>query len=63
MADDTAFLAWRKKKNLLLKTAFVLILAGFGLGYAGGDSGSAPLLAAAFALWGAAGAAAFLIKN
>ena len=63
MADDSTFLAWRKKKSLLLKTAFVLILAGFVLGYTGGVSGSVPLIAAAFILWGAAGAASFLIKS
>jgi hypothetical protein len=63
MADNTSFLAWRRKKPLLLKIAFWLILAGFALGYTGGVSGSAPLVACAFALWGAAGAAAFLIKT
>jgi hypothetical protein len=61
MADNAAFLALRKKKPLLLKTAFVLILAGFVLGYIGGVSDSAPLIAAAFTLWGAAGAAALAL--
>ena len=60
MADDTTFLAWRKKKSLLLKAAFGLTLAGFVLGYIGGVSGNAFLIAGAFALWGAAGAAALL---
>ena len=60
---DIPFLAWRKKKSLLLKIAFALILAGFALGYAGGVSGNAPLVVCAFVLWGAAGAAAFLIQG
>ena len=63
MADDNGFLAWRKKKFLLLQISFALILAGFVLGYIGGVSGNTPLIIGAFALWGAAGAAAFLIKN
>jgi len=63
MADGATFLAWRKKKSLLLKTAFVLILAGFALGYAGGVSGNTPLIACAFVLWGTAGAVAFLIQG
>jgi uncharacterized membrane protein len=64
MADDTkSFLAWRKKKSLLLKISFALILAGFALGYTGGVNGSTPLIACAFALWGAAGTAALLVKS
>ena len=59
MTDDTIFLAWRKKKFLLLKIAFVLILAGFVLGYIGGVSGNMPLMIGAFTLWGMAGAATF----
>ena len=60
---DNAFLAWRKKKTLLLKMSLALVLAGFVLGYAGGVSGNILLIALAFVLWGAAGAAAFLIKS
>jgi hypothetical protein len=64
MADNTtSFLAWRKKKTLLLKVSFVLILAGFALGYTGGVSDSTPLTACAFVLWGAAGTISFLIKS
>ena len=63
MVDDATFFAWRKKKSLLLKAAFGLILAGFVLGYIGGVSDSALLIAGAFVLWGVAGAAAFVIKN
>ena len=61
--DDNSFLAWRKKKPLLLKISLALILAGFVLGYTGGVNGSTPLIAGAFALWGAAGAASFFIKS
>jgi len=63
MTDDTGFSAWRKKKPLLLKIAFVLIFAGFALGYTGGVSGNTALIAGAFALWGAAGVVAVLIKS
>ena len=63
MTDDTSFFAWRKKKPLLLKIAFVLILVGFVLGYIGGVSGNTPLIVGAFVLWGAAGAVSFLMKS
>jgi len=63
MTDDSTFLAWRKKKPLLLKIAFTLLLAGFVLGYTGGASDSMPLIAGAFALWGAAGITALLMKS
>jgi len=60
---DTGFSAWRRKKPLLLKIAFALIFAGFGLGYTGGVSGNTLLIAGAFALWGAAAGVAVLIKS
>ena len=60
---DTGFSAWRKKRLLLLKIACGLILVGFALGYSGALSDSAPLIAGAFALWGAAGIIAVLIKS
>ena len=63
MTDDSGFSVWRKKKPLLLKIAFALILGGFVLGYSGGVSDSMPLIAGAFALWAAAGAVALWIKN
>jgi len=63
MTGDTGFFAWRKKKFLLLKIAFMLFLVGFVLGYTGGISGNTPLIVGAFALWGAAATVAALIKS
>ena len=63
MIDKATFLAWRKKRPLLLKISFVLILAGFALGYAGGVNDNAPLVFLAFLLWGGAGAASLMIKS
>ena len=56
--------AWRKSKRpLLLKISFGLILVGFVLGYNGGVNGSAFLTTAAFAVWGAAGVLAAIVKS
>ena len=63
MVETKSFFAWRKKRPLLLKISFVLILAGFVLGYSGGVSGNTFLITAAFLLWGGAGAVSLLMKS